>query len=219
LKDIFEKTILQMSPEVYWQKLKQCGWLDETPSQMHEDLMLWIQDAFLRYPIYVFYALTTFHFDAECIYGVGEKEPSYYRSLMEFSEISEGVFSPTSIEDFHDRESFRYSVSFVHGRGEYKARVYDSDYFQCEIIELINQAIEEQGSEKRFIDLPNTDQCYNLAFVSPEVFHRAEVAGLIPPYLYFHYKEKKSQELNEYLENFYAMPFSEKQYKICNRKY
>lgn len=67
------------------------------------------------------------------------------------------------------------------GKRKYSCSVeFADDYVDERAIELVNKALEDSGSEYRFINLPVVDQCGYFVFVPPSVYESAIQIGLVP---------------------------------------
>ena len=121
-----------------------------------------------------------FIFDAETIYDSGpEEELSYSALVKEFGERSHGHFSPTEINDVW-KESGELTLSFKLGDKQYSETFeQDSDWYQDDCHQLINRAMEEQGSPYRFCGMPTPDQCARFMLQKPEVWEAAIQQGVI----------------------------------------
>jgi hypothetical protein len=194
-----------MTPEIYWQKLHECGWLAEAPSHTHKALQESIKRKFVQNPTHACFSLMTSGFDSECIYGTGPENSSYHDMIVLLAKTSYGLFTPSNIRDVADVEHLKIHISFTMGISDYNISVNsDNDYFDFNVIQLINYALTENGVNNQFIDLPCVDQIFHLVFVSERTYHMAEKLRLIPPPKYFDYKERTDPDkLNNYLEEFY----------------
>jgi hypothetical protein len=167
-----------MDAETYWRELKNVGWLDCIPQGQHADLRKRIERSLLgSAPETTCFTLTQSSLDSECILGEG----SYARILKDLAEASDGVFSPAHVVDRCEPNQTVGTVSFVHARKQYDLKVsYDTDLLDEAIIDLVNEAISNGGSDRQFINLPVIDQCYYLVFVPRAVYEKAIEVGLLP---------------------------------------
>ncbi len=118
------------------------------------------------------YNLTICSFDTECIVENGD-----YVSIVKYlAENSSGKFNPTEITDEIDFENTNTAkIKFKHNEREYFITVQNQDdWFQPEVLDLVNQAVLDSGSEEQFMTLPIQDQCANLVFVPAETYEMAK---------------------------------------------
>jgi hypothetical protein len=57
---------------------------------------------------------------------------------------------------------------------------FETDWFECEVLDLINQALESSGRKERLIALPSVDQLVFIVFVPPDIYEQAVAEKLIP---------------------------------------
>jgi hypothetical protein len=171
-----------VSLDAFWQGLEACGWQAELPP----DELARIRAELARHPEpeTAYEALASVVFDTETIYGSGlegDDLDSYAKILRLFAAGSQGVFTPQHLLDEWDEESGTARVGFDYRGQHYEVTVeLQSDWFQAEVYDLVNKALEEQGVPQRFEGLPVVDQVLHAAFVRPETFQRAKASGLIP---------------------------------------
>jgi hypothetical protein len=181
--DRYKATLRTMVVDDFVTSLIKCGWVAEIPEHQRDTLLQQVRAQFDKDRWYTFLALGTFSFDSECIYGFGPGNSSYYDMMTEIARYSEGFFHPTDIVD--ERKGDWINVSFRQNKQTYRCRVHATDYFQEDVLDVINQAISDAGSEKRFIILPPVDQCMHIVYISYKTYKYAERRGLIPPPEYF----------------------------------
>jgi hypothetical protein len=172
-----------MTADEYWAGLERVGWLAYVPAPQHAELRERIACAMAEHPQFVFLTLSVIGFDGECIMGEGgPNEPlAYYTKLQDFARVSRGRFQPVKIVDHVDWIHRTTFVSFAHNGLAYSwFRPIATDWFQGEVLDLVNKALKESGAKERFIPLPAVDQCWSIAFVPPAVYNKAVRAGLIP---------------------------------------
>ncbi|MGK7890759.1 MAG: hypothetical protein AB4042_15615 [Leptolyngbyaceae cyanobacterium] len=129
--------------------------------------------------------LAVVEFDTETIDGPG---PSPDGSLGSYTDIicllaanSDGKFAPTAIIDELVDCDAHYRVGFTHRGQAFEVKVENqSDWFQGEVVDLINQALEATQIPQRFHLIPVLDQIAYLAFLSKPVCDRAQALGLWP---------------------------------------
>jgi hypothetical protein len=179
----YKATLRTMVADDFVAALIECGWIAELPEMQRDELLQEVRTAFERDRFSAFLALDSFVFDSECIYGSGPGNLSYYDRITEIAQYSEGLFTPTDIVD-EPRDDGIF-VSFRQNEQFYECMVRYTDYFQKDVLDMINQALSDIGVKKQFIILPPVDQCMYLVFISPETYMQAERQGLIPPPGYF----------------------------------
>jgi hypothetical protein len=132
---------------------------------------------FERSPDWVHLALATGAFDAECI----EDSVSYRDVLRSYAEASGGVFGPQKIKASVSFSSERAKISYeLSGEPFSRSIPCESDYFEPEAHDFINDTLEKTGCKQRFFMLPSPDQFIYLVFIEPSVHSAAVRRGLIP---------------------------------------
>src|SRR5262245_797323 len=172
-----------MTAEEYWDGLERVGWLAHVPASEQAGLRERIERCFAENPKYAFLTLGRVGFDGECIMGEGgPDEPlSYYALLQDFARASGGRFQPVKIVDRVWWDRGLTQVSFAHNGLEYRwSKAIATDWFQAEVLDLVNRALKDAAVKERFIPLPTVDQCWNIVFLPPAVYRKAVRAGLIP---------------------------------------
>lgn len=168
-----------MTEQAFWTKLTKIGWLKYVPKQRHAEIRSRFKKAFKSDPDWVHLALHQTGFDSECIDG----PKSYCQLLRDLATDSNGIFRPTQIKAELVKKGRKASinVSFRHKGKAFSCVVpFETDWFQHEVLDLVNQALESSGREERFIVLSTNDQLMFLVIVPPAVFDKAVEAGLIP---------------------------------------
>lgn len=176
-----------MNESNFWTTLGEIGWLALLSEAEHVRLQGAVREQFVRDSKYAFYALAVTVFDPECIEGTGPNEAcSYYSVLLQLAKASGGCFQPLLIHDELDYELGVARVSFEHYGHAYSIEVsYQDDWFQQEVLDLVNRALRESGCDRQFLPLPPCDQTVSLCFVPADVFDRAVRKGLIPEVEFF----------------------------------
>ena len=166
-----------MTADEYWEKLIAVGWVEFIPPDLREEIRAQLATNLAADSVHAHLALTTAGFDAECI----DHDHAYRDILKQFGKDSQGVFAPTSIKDTLDESIGIARISFVHGGKKFSREVpFTGDYFEMEVLDLVNDALAANEVEARFIPFPSEDQLLNLVFVPPRVFQEAARAGLVP---------------------------------------
>ncbi len=165
-----------MTVEEYWKKLWKIGWLDYLPKsivdEVHEHLKKNLADG-TKYGIF---ALSTAGFDTECI----DDDHSYSTILAELAEASLGEFVPKNIKEKYDSALEIAEISFEHKGKVFAAEVpFTSDWFEMEVLDLVNDALAAGKSACRFIPLPALDQILNLVFIPPSIYEKAAEEKLV----------------------------------------
>ena len=91
--------------------------------------------------------LAVVEFDTETIDGPGASPDSYLGSdtdiIQLFAENSDGTFAPSEIIDELIEDNAYYRVGFTDKGNAFEVKVQNQgDWFQGEVVELINQALE-----------------------------------------------------------------------------
>ena len=163
-----------MNAREFMKQLDKIGWFEEVPAQRSRVL-----SAFKAHKN--FYALAVTWFDTECIEGTGPGRPSYYSKIVEIAESSYGLFAPTAIHDELDWKKEIAHISFEQNGKRFSCDLtLHHDYFNEELLGVINKAIHAGGKMSEFISLPTTDQTLPLALAPPEAYRKAVGLGLIP---------------------------------------
>jgi hypothetical protein len=158
-----------------------------------------VQEAFNENPLYAWGALGIAAIDSEGICGYG----SYARHIEYLAEVSNGAFNPKALQDVHV-EGWRFRISFELGGNFYEYVTRDcGDYLDDEVFDLINRALREAGEERQFLDTPVTDQVFYFVLVTPQTYRNAERLRVIPPSLYFEYRERTPHKVDHYLCEYY----------------
>lgn len=161
-------------PEM-WRGLEASGWLEDVPAEEHEALRRRL--AASEEPSEAYADLAVIAFDAECIDAPG----SYADIIRRLADASHGRFKPENVRDTWDDDGHLAHVGFDIGDERFEVHVkIDGDWFQDEVLELVNDALKAVGSPHRFVPLPVPDQIIYGAFVRPETFERATELGVVP---------------------------------------
>jgi hypothetical protein len=115
--------------------------------------------------------LSVYSFDTECIDESGD-----YVSIIEnLADCSAGKFKPTEVSDDIDFITTNTStIKFTHFGKAYSITIPNqNDWFQPEVLDLVNRAIVESGNKEQFLTLPVQDQCAYLVFVDPDIYELA----------------------------------------------
>lgn len=204
MSDRYQDSFTNMTVDDYIKQLEACGWFAEIPASAQEPLLHEIRTMFAQDPRNTFLGLSTVTFDSEYIMDCGPGEESYYDLLLKFAEGSYGQFSPTEIRDELVSDPRGILVGFRHGGNDYRCIVDDTDWFQFEVLDLINQALAESDVPQRFFDLPQIDQFLYITFVTPRTFLSAQRRDLIPPPEYFDEDHDEDGDMEQYLADYYA---------------
>jgi hypothetical protein len=159
----------------YWERLETSGWVAEM--QPEERATIRERLAQLEDQADAYLQLASGCFDTECV-----DEPGAYRQVFELlAGVSGGGFAPENIIDEHDEAAQRVRVGFDLAGRHFEVSVkLQNDWFQEEAFELVNQALEATGAERRFLPLPVLDQVVFVAFVRPATFERALELNVLP---------------------------------------
>ena len=157
--------------------LESIGWFSNYQRSEKEDLQIKLINAFAKDPSSAFFTLAVFSFDVECIDGRGD-----YENIIEsLAKSSFGKFNPQNVKDDFDFEKKVAMVSFIYQGKEYSVNVsIEDDWFQFEVIDLINQSLREADYKEQFLSLPARDQSAELVFVSNEIYAVAVSEKIIP---------------------------------------
>jgi hypothetical protein len=160
----------------YWRKLKRIGWLNDLADEEMVEIRVTLKKGFESDtdPIFAFLALSRFAFDSEGF----SFERRYIDTIKIFAENSNRAFTPTRIQETCKDSKKR--VAFTHNGKRYACVIDILDWFDDAILDLINQAMEDTGVEKRFITLPAADQIASFVCVPPKIYEKAISTGLIP---------------------------------------
>ena len=175
-----EERVRIVTVDEYWKKLEKIGWAEYLPrkklGEIREHLHTLLAD---KGPKIGFYALGVTGFDVECIY----EDDDYRKILTDLAEASGGVFAPTNIKVKLDGAIGVGQISFKHGSKLFSREIpFTADWFQMEVLDLVNDALAATKAKPRFIPLPtDTGQIMLLGFVPPEIYEKAFKAKLIPP--------------------------------------
>lgn len=125
--------------------------------------------------------LASVEFDTEAIDGPGVDGGSYTYLLGLIAAGSDGLFEPVGIRDELEEGDRFYRVGFTLGERRYEVKVNNQgDWFQPEVLELVNRALAEGGVARRFHVLPVLDQIAYLVFCTTDSFARLVEEGAIP---------------------------------------
>ena len=174
-----KSTVKIKDAKSYWLALKKTGWLDWIPNVDHKQLQLNIDAAIKEHGVqFAYLGLTHFSFDFECIFA----DDSYPPLLGDFASFSRNEFNPKSAKSQRDpKDKKKRLVEFKVGRKKYTCSVdFASDYADECIIDLVNKALTESGSQYQYQNLPAVDQCGYLSFVPQSIFDTGVKGGLIP---------------------------------------
>ena len=166
-----------MDADEYWRKLEEIGWLEFVRDEERADLRkrLWGNSGG-ECDQRTCFVLTRYSFDWE----YEQDAQSYVKLIRELALISNRVFRPENERCAVSGDNSA-TLSFSHGGKVYSCVVsMDTDIVDESILDLVNEAIADGGSDVQYIDLPRIDQCAYLVLVPPDVLCAAE-AGLIPP--------------------------------------
>lgn len=171
-----------MTPDEYLDKLDAIGWFDHLPPGERERIRPQLEKNLQDDPFWAYYALASMCFDTEFVQDEGpESVLSYYWLLEELAASSSGIFKPMNIQDRLDRYNETAYVAFEHHGRSFSVTVpFETDWFEWDVLELVNRAIGESGSKLRFIPLPQGDQIVCLVIQVPDVYGAAVRVGLIP---------------------------------------
>jgi len=199
MKDQYEEFLSQINAEEYWQRVIESGWLEYISDTNHGELEKSVKSAFDENPIYAHTALTTHFIDGEFF-----SDQPYTDMLTETSKNSFGRFQPRKINE-KLLEDGRWEVSFEHeGKAYHFVSQDESDYYDADILTIINTALKDSEKTIRLLTMPPSDQCLHFVFETPEIFRKAEQLRVIPPPMYFLCKEGlTSQNLTDYLSTYY----------------
>jgi hypothetical protein len=193
-EESFKATIRELSVEDYWQKLVDIGWVSHVPEDKQASLKSSLEEAFaepdLVWRYHAFYVLRAAAFDAELVQETGPSRFSYYWVIQHLAESSHGLFCPEGVVDELDAAKETARVSFRHGGQRFEREVpWHSDWFDLQILDLVNEALGASGTEARFIPLPGSDQVLQLVLVPETTYAAAVESGLIPAGDAFTYDE------------------------------
>lgn len=163
----------------YWIALKKVGWLDYVPASEHKSLRESIETAIKHHGIkFAFLGLTHLSFDFECIFD----DDSYPTLVSDFASFSRSQFNPKNVRSHRDSKNKKKRlVQFSVGRKRYSLTVdFAGDYADESIIDLVNTALADSGSQYRYQNLPAVDQCGYLTFVPHAIYEAAVKIGVIP---------------------------------------
>lgn len=197
MTDQYEQAVSKLSADEYWQRAVESGWLDNMPAEAHAELEKRVREAFVSDPLIAWSAFYAAVFDSEMF-----EDAAYTVRIEELAKNSYGGFQPENIQEEYLDGPTRISFELKGKTYEYTTQDF-GDYFDEEVINVINQALREVGEKRQFHSLPVTDQVYYLVFVTPETYENAERLRLIPPYMYFEYKERSLKKVEKYLRKYY----------------
>ncbi|NUM43811.1 MAG: hypothetical protein HUU38_03825 [Anaerolineales bacterium] len=198
MADAYEKFILSISADEYWKRIVESGWLECLPLDKYLELEENVRQAFLRNPLYAHSSLAVTIVDSEFC-----SEHPYKDLLEELESNSFGQFQPRDIREVWKDDHFEVAFTLDNQLCKFTANNY-ADYYDDQIIHLINTKITEQGITSQFLTLPASDQCFFFVFVNPDVYRKAQKLKVIPPQKFFLIRDGMiSQNLDQYLRTFY----------------
>ena len=167
-----------MSFEDNWKKLEACGYAATLSKKAAAAIRKNMKREDLGEHWYLH--LATLGFDLECIVEPG----SYAAIINDYVEASHGGFQATQIVDDWDEAAGTARVGFTldGATHELVVPVGAADWFDMDVHELINQALEQAGREERFLPLPFADQVFECLFTTPAAMKLLEDAGIIPTF-------------------------------------
>lgn len=177
-----------MVMENYWQRLVNSGWIKDMPETEQEELRLKIDQCVRddQNPIAALHDISAIQIDVNGagLDGQGLGVDAGEKMIRECAEHSFGKFEPSEIVAEMDTEHETVKLGFTHHQTHFEKEVPwkdDSKWLQEEVKDLVNQALEADGTEQRFMDLPATADHPNngVVFVSENAYEKAVEAGLL----------------------------------------
>jgi hypothetical protein len=171
-----------MNKQQYWEALNAIGWFGLLPEDERHRAQNALHHAFDHDPKLAYFSLAVTSFDPECIEGDGpDSLCSYHSVLQQLAEASYGFFTPSHIHDELDEVAEVARVQFDHAGHHFAIEVpWESDWFEYDVLVLVNDAIKWSGATVQFMPLPSIDQRVSLALIPPATYRKAVKAGLIP---------------------------------------
>ena len=174
--DIFYETIYSSTPEEYWSKVLECGWVEGMPEANAAEIKSEIERIFDDgYRDTVMQALSVFEVELS---NFGE---SYTDLLKIIEEATWGTFSPTEIEESEANEII--AISFKSNGSKYALKVPAGRVDDMRIFELVNTALYQRGNKRLLAPVSKgtqQDDWIAIAFVTPEAFYNGRHLGLFP---------------------------------------
>jgi len=171
-----------MIEQQYGDTLNAIGWFELLPATESQRARHALHLAFDRDLTLAYFGLAVTSFDPECIEEAGpESVCSYSSVLRQLADASYGFFTPSHIHDELDKESEVARVQFDHAGHHFAIEVpWESDWFDYDVLVLVNDAIKWSGAAVQFMPLPLVDQTVSLVLIPPSIYRKAVKAGLIP---------------------------------------
>lgn len=181
--DKYHEAIEKMTPEEYWQRLVECGWVDEVHEDLRSALKESVHQKFLQDRMNTWEALVTITEDAE-VMSDSEDDHIYTVFLNRLAEHSSSIFHPETVtaEYIGDQLMVRFSTD---GRVYEFETFAESDYIDPGILSVVNRALADGEVNKAFVLFPAVDQVLYMAFIPPAIYQKAEELMLVPPQDYF----------------------------------
>lgn len=160
-------------------KIEETGWLEELPPECKGDLIQGIvecgDDISLDDMLQL---LSSAYIVDECI----EEDGDYVQVIKTLVRSTNGIFSPSLIEDFFDFDEEQVQLSLKVGDRSFSQTLsYPDDNVQPELFLFLNEVLMELSIQQRFFpfvipESPGT----NVFFISDTVLKRAIALELIP---------------------------------------
>jgi hypothetical protein len=158
-----------MTEEMYWQKLREIGWLNYLSAEEQEDMRPRLRRDLTKGNKWAFLNLNQGGWDGE--------DPDYEAILRHLADVSRGVFHPKSIELLVNED---VRIRFDHDGRSYTCTVTEEGWYDDRFLEVVNKSLEDSGAKQRFIVLPSVDQTLGFVFIPPEMYADAVRVRLIP---------------------------------------
>jgi len=174
----FQNGLRNMGPDGFWEILEEVGWMDLIPKGDRNMLRSRIEEGFQKDPTEAYKVLAFRPFIGDKT--ADDQDRSWV--IRNFADASLGTFNPVKIEFKTSKDRDRSEVSFTHKGKTYKCEVRTyGGYLGDDIVDLVNKAIVNTGTDCRFIRVDSLDNTVNLVFIPERILERAQKKGLIPP--------------------------------------
>lgn len=172
--EVFVQRMRATTVEAYGRALLDAGWSDTSAMTARR-----LRAAFAHDAASAWLALAVCAFDAESIFETNPLGESYTAHIRMLGQTSGEAFRAENVVE--EVRGEQLLVAFDNGGRHYERFVaLESDYFDTAVLDMVNEAIGDQGEERRFLLLPSPDQFIHLAFMNPEMMARLKAASLIP---------------------------------------